>query len=36
MREHITEMEGLVFATKEWLSGTADPASSSPDLGVSE
>ena len=36
MREHITEMEGLAFATKEWRSGTADPASSSPDLGVSE
>lgn len=36
MREHITEMEGLAFATKEWRSGTADPASPPPDLGVSE
>ena len=36
MREHITEMEGLAFATKEWRSETADPASSPPDLGVSE
>ena len=36
MREHITEMEGLAFATKEWRSGTADPASPPPELGVSE
>jgi hypothetical protein len=36
MREHIMEMEGLAFATNEWRSGTADPVSPLPDLGVSE
>ena len=36
MVEHITEMEQLAFATKDWQGGAADPASRPPASGASE
>ena len=36
MREHITEMEQLAFATTEWHSGAANPATPAPDSGVAK